>query len=266
MRRKTSTAAAAPHANKGSNQAELEAVKRQEPGVTAKLTACMASQPPASDSGSAGQSFQCCSAPSCPTAKPTRLWTALARNATQVSNGDVLGLRSVCIVQMPAPLGMPQLCSPLESMFPGYTLCGTATDTACFNLQSDSQHCGTCGTVCTGNSECTEGACTCKQGFVNCIEGSTDCVTDLQSDALHCGACGSACQGGKECQEGTCACPRGMPPLSLTVSILHAYASAWHSSTSDLPLYCCRPVRVQRAVHPAGSLLRGGRELHLQHR
>ena len=91
----------------------------------------------------------------------------------------------------------------------GYTLCGDSPNAVCLNLQTDSQHCGTCTTACTGNNECKAGSCSCKPGFANCAEGSSGCETDLQSDAAHCGACGTACPAGNECRAGACACGAG---------------------------------------------------------
>ena len=113
---------------------------------------------------------------------------------------DVVALAGFC--HSPANLLNRHLCAE-------YALCGEGPDAACFNLQSDSQHCGACTIACTGNNECQAGLCACKQGFANCAEGSSGCETNLQTDAAHCSACNNTCQGGKECQAGSCACPAG---------------------------------------------------------
>lgn len=93
--------------------------------------------------------------------------------------------------------------------------------TVCANLDSDPQHCGTCGNVCATGEACISGLCACPVGTVPC---SGTC-TSLNTDPKNCGACGNDC--GEElcvlnpgnqkyecgCPAGGCQCPAGQSPV-----------------------------------------------------
>ena len=61
----------------------------------------------------------------------------------------------------------------------------------CTDLQSDNDHCGTCGNKCdvAAGFICTAGQCECLVGLTDC---SGKCV-DLTTDNYNCGSCGNAC-------------------------------------------------------------------------
>ncbi len=74
---------------------------------------------------------------------------------------------------------------------------------ACFNEQTDPNHCGSCSNVCTGGKTCQAGACACPSGQTDC---SGTC-RDLQTDEAHCGSCTTGCAAGEHCRAigaGTC--------------------------------------------------------------
>lgn len=79
----------------------------------------------------------------------------------------------------------------------GQTQCANG---ACANLQSDPNHCGSCGIACQPGQECRSGACGCVAPLTACASG---CV-NAQSDPLNCGTCGHACAAGLLCSLGTC--------------------------------------------------------------
>jgi len=89
----------------------------------------------------------------------------------------------------------------------GQTNCGNA----CRNLNTDTQHCGSCGRVCApasgGTATCSGGDCgqACPGGQSNC--GGT--CRNLTNSPQHCGGCGRACLAGQECVSSTCRCPSG---------------------------------------------------------
>jgi Stigma-specific protein, Stig1 len=96
----------------------------------------------------------------------------------------------------------------------GQTKCGAV----CVNLQSDSQNCGTCGTVCpavaNGMPVCTRGSCgfACSSGWANCDGNKANgCEANLNTDPRNCGTCGTVCSSGATCVSGRCqqACPTG---------------------------------------------------------
>jgi hypothetical protein len=73
---------------------------------------------------------------------------------------------------------------------------------SCFNLQTDTNHCGTCDTVCPTGSTCTAGACVCPGGLTLC---NGRCV-NTQADQGNCGSCNNACPDLTACTAGVCAC------------------------------------------------------------
>lgn len=77
--------------------------------------------------------------------------------------------------------------------------CETCGGTACIDLQSDPQHCGTCTQACPSSATCVDGACACPGGLAACSSG----CADLASDPDNCGACSSGC-GELFCLEGGC--------------------------------------------------------------
>jgi len=72
----------------------------------------------------------------------------------------------------------------------------------CVDLQSDPEHCGSCGTACEGEELCSLGECSssCADGLEACGQA----CADLSSDILNCGGCGEACQTGQTCEDGAC--------------------------------------------------------------
>ncbi|QKK02236.1 MAG: hypothetical protein HND55_05945 [Pseudomonadota bacterium] len=84
----------------------------------------------------------------------------------------------------------------------GETNCGGGI---CADLQTDPNHCGSCGTACGPGMVCVQGACAgCSPGWILC---SGICV-DPSSDIYNCGGCGSVC-GATQCaapicQSGSC--------------------------------------------------------------
>ncbi len=76
--------------------------------------------------------------------------------------------------------------------------CGSA----CFNLQTDANNCGSCGTHCSASQRCSGGGCvTCEADRLHC----KDQCADGQSDPFNCGACGNVCKGSQACVKGACA-------------------------------------------------------------
>jgi hypothetical protein len=94
---------------------------------------------------------------------------------------------------------------------PGYAHCPTSPAGACETNLSAYNHCGSCTTVCAGNTP----VCAVSSGSTyacasGCPGGTVECsgsCSDLTSDDSHCGDCGTACTGGMTCQSGKCACP-----------------------------------------------------------
>ena len=72
----------------------------------------------------------------------------------------------------------------------------------CFNLKTDANNCGSCGTRCSESQRCSSGACvTCEADRLHC----KDQCADGQSDPFNCGACGNVCKGSQACVKGACA-------------------------------------------------------------
>jgi len=124
-------------------------------------------------------------------------------------------------VPTPAPLGIPQataqaLCDIGSDVrcLEGGELCGGA----CFKLQTDPRHCGTCGRACAAGDPCVTGQCGCLPGQKAC---ALEC-RNLQYDRDHCGACGNVCALDRYCAQGTCACSGGTFPAPVTLAQLSA--------------------------------------------
>lgn len=103
----------------------------------------------------------------------------------------------------------------------GYAQCGgDPADPCTTDLNSDRDHCGSCGYACPGNLSCNNGLCTCllacfgpqELDFNNCEctcpGGLAACgggCVDLNSDFNNCGSCGNLCGPTfTECQAGKC--------------------------------------------------------------
>jgi hypothetical protein len=87
---------------------------------------------------------------------------------------------------------------------PGWTNCSGV----CVEKDSDPNHCGGCGKVCTAGAICANGKCAfCPPETYNC---SNSCV-DLRADLMNCGACGNVCPPCSACEGGDCVaiCPAG---------------------------------------------------------
>ncbi len=89
---------------------------------------------------------------------------------------------------------------------------GTCCSGFCRDLQTDRNHCGSCGTVCRnehGATSCVAGVCrpTCDTGWGDCDASRSDgCETSLRT-VTDCGKCKAACVrtgGVPTCETGTC--------------------------------------------------------------
>jgi len=92
---------------------------------------------------------------------------------------------------------------------PGYAHCSSNPSDVCETDLSATGHCGTCSTVCSGDTP----VCAAQgQGYAcasGCMAGTTECsgsCANLTSDDGHCGSCTNACTGGTKCQSSACAC------------------------------------------------------------
>lgn len=71
---------------------------------------------------------------------------------------------------------------------------------ACIDVKAnDDDHCGSCGTKCSENT----------QGRNHCCAGN--CV-DFDTDEANCGGCGKTCAGGDVCEGGVCVCATALCP------------------------------------------------------
>ena len=76
------------------------------------------------------------------------------------------------------------------------------------NGNTDDNHCGNCGTVCSGGKQCTSGVCTtvvCPGGSADC-DTNGSCETDINNDVNNCGGCGHVCSS----NHGTASCSAGI--------------------------------------------------------
>ena len=86
--------------------------------------------------------------------------------------------------------------------------------TQCFDLTSDINNCGTCGTSCVppqgGTVQCSQSSCvyTCPAdaGVTACAasNGAPAGCFDLTSSTQHCGSCGTQCTSTQSCNSGVC--------------------------------------------------------------
>lgn len=103
-------------------------------------------------------------------------------------------------------------CSTTKPCPTGESCCSGA----CVNTQTNTDHCGMCGTKCSvtsGTPKCEVGACkvaTCSGTLGDCDSDYTNgCETDTATTVAHCGACGTVCpsrpNSSTTCSSGTCA-------------------------------------------------------------
>jgi hypothetical protein len=107
-------------------------------------------------------------------------------------------------------------CKAAPSSCPaGQTLCVTDGGiSSCNDLQSDPNHCGTCGQSCNAWQTCLGGNCqsagqtVCPAGLMACPlgDGGTSCI-DTMLDPDNCGGCGQTCGADGVCRTGACICP-----------------------------------------------------------
>jgi len=95
----------------------------------------------------------------------------------------------------------------------GFGNCDNLPATGCeTDTNTSLQHCGACGTACTGKHAtgwtCSSGVCfstQCETNWGDCdLDGTNGCETSLLSTHDHCGACNNACNPAKNCVNGTC--------------------------------------------------------------
>jgi hypothetical protein len=123
-------------------------------------------------------------------------------------NNDI-GHCGYCGMMCPIPVnGIPNCITGkcnIKFCMPGYADCNNHPSDGCeINLQSDPNHCGTCGTQCLSPEICYDGRC----GVISC-DGYTNCngtCVDLTSDSEHCGKCGTQCTSPQICYNGSCIC------------------------------------------------------------
>jgi len=148
--------------------------------------------------------------------------------------------------------------------------CETCGGTACIDLRTDAQNCGSCGQACGGTAICIDGGCACPGDLSSCDSGCVDLASDpancgscgtgcgdlfclqggcsadcgaltecggacvaLLSDSNHCGACGTACGPGASCFDGQCQCGSTAVSFASDVQpIFNAYNAANASCAS----------------------------------
>jgi hypothetical protein len=108
----------------------------------------------------------------------------------------------------------------IDQCHPGFGNCDGNDLNGCeTSLQSNLNHCGTCGNVCPGRPNavptCIGGQCgiQCQSGFGNCDGNPLNgCEANFASDPAHCGFCGRSCPSGAVCRFGQCCVPApGVP-------------------------------------------------------
>jgi len=78
----------------------------------------------------------------------------------------------------------------------------------CVDLNTNPEHCGSCGNICPDNERCVGGECK----IIPCPDGQKQCgdkCVDLKSDSENCGKCNHLCLEQQRCQDGVCTCPDG---------------------------------------------------------
>jgi len=130
------------------------------------------------------------------------------------AGGTVVGtatcVQSQCLFTCPADAGVADGGGPIVQ-------CGADSGVAgCFDLTSSSDHCGSCGTPCTGGMTCTQSQC-CAPGDSYC---SGTCI-NVQTDPNNCGACDAGCPAPATCAAGVCT---GYTTTTPTVAFIDACA------------------------------------------
>jgi hypothetical protein len=125
--------------------------------------------------------------------------------------------RSTCSTNpgQPGSQAVPETCNTVDDD------CDGTVDNG-FDLGTDRNNCGACGTVCSaqnGTGACSSRQCvvsSCATNFADCNGAYADgCEIDLRSTVAHCGLCNRACSaqnGTPACSGGTCqlaACNNG---------------------------------------------------------
>jgi len=93
----------------------------------------------------------------------------------------------------------------------------TDCPTGCFNLASDTRHCGKAtdcpGIACPAGATCEAGTCTCPGTRPDTCGAAPGTCVDLAGDTSNCGLCGRSCATGGVCIGGGCSCPAARPNL-----------------------------------------------------
>lgn len=112
------------------------------------------------------------------------------------ASGEDGGVRCSSSVGCPQaePVCINGYCS--SSCSAGQVQCGTG----CTTTATDSNNCGSCGTVCPVGAGCSVGQCSCSGGEKIC---GLSCV-NTAADNSNCGGCGKICGSGKNCTNGVC--------------------------------------------------------------
>jgi hypothetical protein len=81
----------------------------------------------------------------------------------------------------------------------------------CTDIMSDTENCGSCGTVCPADNaterKCSGGKCIkpCRAGYYDCNKNMADgCEVSILNDDNNCGLCGNVCGSGSSCSIGQC--------------------------------------------------------------
>jgi hypothetical protein len=121
------------------------------------------------------------------------------------SSGEMAIVKKVVTPDVPVTIRAPA-CGRFQ------TRCGNV----CTDTLSDSDNCGSCGTVCPAENstdrKCSGGKCVkpCRTGYIDCNKDMTDgCEVSFVNDANNCGGCGNVCGSGS-CSFGQCS----PPPIS----------------------------------------------------